>query len=60
MVIVKVKMTISLIVMKNERKMKRREARKKKFETMNSSPDQEYENKLGHLCPTNQILKSFF
>ena len=50
MMIVKVKMTISLIVMKNEKK------RRKKFATMNSSPDHEYENKSGYLCPTIQIF----
>ena len=44
------KMMMSLIVMKNEEK------RRKKFATMNSSPDQEYENKSGYLCPTIQIF----
>ena len=44
------KMMMSLIVMKNEEK------RRKKFATMNSSPDHEYENKSGYLCPTIQIF----
>ena len=61
MMIVKVKMKVSLIVMKTDRKMKRREARKKKFQTMNSFPDQEYENKLGHLSHLHQLaLNPFF
>ena len=44
------KMMMSLIVMKNEEK------RRKKFATMNSSPDHEFENKSGHICPPIQIF----